>query len=76
MPASRPCYLILAPYGSLTFSTMFIWLIAACGISLLPAVDEGFLPILREAPPLDLYSPHSDLERHVNILLNLVFIFP
>lgn len=40
---------------------MFIWLVAPCGISLLPAANENFLPILQEAPIPDLYSTQAEM---------------
>lgn len=46
---------------------MFIWLVAPCGISLLPAVDEGFLLTLQHAPPLDLYTVHAKIFKDVII---------
>lgn len=53
---SRPSYLILAPRSSLAFGTVFIWLVAPCGISPLLAARKTFPLIPQKPSPL---HPHG-----------------
>lgn len=59
---SRPPYLILAPRSSLAFGTVFIWLVAPCGISPLLAERKTF-PLIPQKPsplhPHGLQAPRS-----------------